>query len=145
MWFGGLRSSCQTKNSRAATMSASFDVGFRTQSTCSAFIYFLKNFTVTNVVCWKSVFCNVCRLLLECCLNALCKRHLWFLYKANSKHKHETRFLRLEIMSKLQEWIKIMKVLFPGLELNFGTQFLTNFVNSPKERLKNIFMTYCSW
>ena len=33
---------------------------------------------------------------------------------------------------------------FPGLELNFGTQFPMNFVNSPKELLKNIFMTYCS-
>ena len=28
---------------------------------------------------------------------------------------------------------------FPGLELNFGTQFPMNFVNSPKELLKNIF------
>ena len=53
-------------------------------------------------------------------------------------------FLSLEIMmSKLQDRIKI-KVLFPVLELNFGTQFPTNFVNSPKDLLKNIFMTYCS-
>ena len=28
---------------------------------------------------------------------------------------------------------------FPGLELNFGTQFPTNFVNSPKKLLKNHF------
>ena len=53
-------------------------------------------------------------------------------------------FLSLEIMmSKLQDRIKI-KVLFPVLELNFGTQFPTNFVNSPKDLLKNIFITYCS-
>ena len=52
-------------------------------------------------------------------------------------------FLSLEIMmSKLQDRIKI-KVPFPVLELNFGTQFPTNFVNSPKDLLKNIFMTYC--
>ena len=53
-------------------------------------------------------------------------------------------FLGLEIiMSKLQDRIKI-KFLFPVLELNFGTQFPTNFVNSPKDLLKNIFITYCS-
>ena len=39
-------------------------------------------------------------------------------------------FLRLEME---------IKILFPGLELNFGTQFLTNFVNSPKEVLKKNF------
>ena len=39
---------------------------FRTQSTCSAFIYFLKNAILTNVICWKSIFYNVWRLLLEC-------------------------------------------------------------------------------
>ena len=45
-------------------------------------------------------------------------------------------FLRREIiMSKLPDWIKI-KVLFPVLELNFGTQFPKNFVNSPKELKK---------
>ena len=48
-------------------------------------------------------------------------------------------FLGLEIiMSKLQDRIKI-KFLLPVLELNFGTQFPTNFVNSPKDRLKKHF------
>ena len=47
-------------------------------------------------------------------------------------------FLRPEVMSNLQDWIKI-EVLFPGLELNLGTQFPTNFVNSPKELLKKHF------
>ena len=37
-----------------------------------------------------------------------------------------------------------LKVLFPGLELNFKTQFPTKFANSQKELFKNIFMTYCS-
>ena len=32
-----------------------------------------------------------------------------------------------------------MEVLFPGLELNLGTQFPTNFVKSPKEPLKKHF------
>ena len=40
-------------------------------------------------------------------------------------------FLRPEVMSNLQDWIKI-EVLFPSLELNLGTRFPTNFVNSPK-------------
>ena len=53
-------------------------------------------------------------------------------------------FLDLEIIiSKLQDRIKI-KVFFLVLELNFGTQFPTNFVNSPRDLLKTIFMTYCS-
>ena len=53
-------------------------------------------------------------------------------------------FLHLEtIMSKLQDWNKL-KVLFPGLELNFKMQFPTKFANSQKELFKNIFMTYCS-
>ena len=53
-------------------------------------------------------------------------------------------FLGLEIIiSKLQDRIKI-NALFPVLEQNFGTQFPTNFVNSSKDLLKNIFMTYCS-
>ena len=48
-------------------------------------------------------------------------------------------FLGLEIiMSKLQDRTKI-KVLFPVLELNVGTQFPTNFVNSPKDLLKKKF------
>ena len=52
--------------------------------------------------------------------------------KANSKHKYETRF-------SCQAWIKI-KVLFPVLELDFGKQFPTNFVNSPR-----IFKKTFSW
>ena len=63
---------------------------------------------------------------------------------ANSKHKRETRFSSSEIlMYKLQDCIKI-KVLITVLGLNFGTQFPRNFVNSPKELSKNIFITYYS-
>ena len=52
--------------------------------------------------------------------------------KANSKHKNETRFSSSGNYYVKPSWIKI-KVLFPVLELNFGTQFQTNFVNSPKD------------
>ena len=56
-----------TKHSRATKTSPSFELFFFwTQSTCSAIIHFLKFSTLTNVICWKSIFYNVSRLLLEC-------------------------------------------------------------------------------
>ena len=64
--------------------------------------------------------------------------------KANSKYKHETRFSWSGNYYVQTSRLKKIKVLFPVLELNFGTQFPTNFVNSPKDLLKNIFITYCS-
>ena len=82
--------SCQnsfTKNSCATKKSPSFDVFFWTQSTCSASIYFLKNSTLTNVICWKRIFYNVWCLLPDV-LTFVCG----FSIKANSKHKNETRF-----------------------------------------------------
>ena len=48
-----------TKNSHASKTSPSFDLFFWNQNPCCAFIYFLKNSTLTNVICWKSIFYNV--------------------------------------------------------------------------------------
>ena len=107
-------------------MSPSFDVFFWTQSTCRIIIYFLKHSTPTNIICWKSIFYNVWRLLLECSV-----LHLWSLYQSWFKAQEwDQVFFVWKLLC--QAWIKI-KVLFPVLELNFGTQFQTNFVNSPKD------------
>ena len=67
--FADLRSSCQnpfTKHSRASKTSPPFDVFFWTQSPCCGFIYFLKNSTLTDVICWKGIFYNVWCFLHEC-------------------------------------------------------------------------------
>ena len=80
----------------------------------------------TNIICWKSIFYNVWRLLLECSV-----LHLWSLYQSWFKAQEwDQVFFVWKLLC--QAWIKI-KVLFPVLELNFGTQFQTNFVNSPKD------------
>ena len=134
--------SCQnsfTKNSCATKKSPSFDVFFWTQSTCSASIYFLKNSTLTNVICWKRIFYNVWCLLPDV-LTFVCG----FSIQANSKHiRMRPGFLRLEIIIYMSSQTSKLNqnqgsLIFSGLELNFGTQFPTNFANS-KGAFKNTF------
>ena len=75
------------------------------------------------------------------CVNALSSICNFFT-KAKSKQKHETRFSSSENYYVQISRLNLNQDSFSSLELNFGTQFLTNFVNSPKELLKNIFMTF---
>ena len=129
-----------TKHSRATKTSPSFEFFFSEPKAHAVPLFISSNFLPSQMLYAEKVSSIMFHVS---CLNASSK-NCDLVIKANSKHKHETRFSSSEIiMSKLQEWVKI-KVLFPVLQLNFGAQFPTNFANSPKELLKNIFTTYCS-
>ena len=140
IWFGGLGSSCQNSFTKILVL----------QKRVLRLMYFSEPRAHAVPLVISSKILPLQMLYAEkvssivfdvSCVNApsnICD----FFTRANSKHKHETRFSSSGNYYVQTSRVNVNKILFPGLELNFGTQFLTNFVESPKELLKKNFHNF---